>query len=129
MEYSLNGEVHTLSCDSYGTPPTQVIWEKDGKVIQFNDSAYRNYHFSQTLTNRTASAYSNVLTITASIEDVVGDYACTVVNSLGRSDKVTRSVRCKCTLVLAKLLIVLEALKKMYVKFGESQLYYHHYKG
>ena len=35
--------------------------------------------------NRTTSAYNNTLTINATIEDVIGEYSCTVSNDLGSS--------------------------------------------
>ena len=95
IEYGVDGGVHTLSCDSYITPPTEIIWEKDGGQIYFNDTTFADYSSTQTLVNRTISAYSNVLSISASIEDVIGEYSCTVINSLGSSETVSISIEGK----------------------------------
>jgi hypothetical protein len=80
---------------SYGTPPTQVVWERDGERIYFNDTTY---HSNQVLLNRTTSTYNNTLTINATIEDVIGEYSCSVMNSIGSSETLTTTIagnRCK----------------------------------
>ena len=82
--------IHTLSCISYNSPPTNVIWERDEKRIYFNNTSYQS---SQMLMNRITSAYNNTLTINATIEDVMGEYSCTVTNSLGSSAKLNRAVK------------------------------------
>ena len=86
IEYTFMDNIHTLSCVSYNSPPTNVIWERDGKRIYFNDTSYQS---SQILMNRTTSAYNNTLTINATIEDVIGEYSCTVSNDLGSSYETT----------------------------------------
>ena len=92
--YTLTDDsVHTLSSVSYGSPPTEVIWERDGERIYFNDTYDVFYHSNQVLLNRTTSAYNNTLTINATIEDVIGEYSCTIVNSAGRSDTLTRAIK------------------------------------
>lgn len=93
IEYSLTDGIHTLSCASYNTPPTQVIWEKDGERIHSNDTSHGTYTPNQVLLNRTTSAYNNTLTINATIEDVIGEYSCTVLNSVGSSDELTKAVK------------------------------------
>ena len=93
MDYQLTDSSHTLSCVSSGSPPTHVIWERDGEKIYFNDSSYDSYHSNQVLLDRVTSTYNNTLTINATIEDVVGEYSCTVVNSIGSSETITRAVR------------------------------------
>ncbi len=81
-----------LSCSSSKSPPTQVIWEKDGDRIDLQeDSAI--YTLTQTLVDRPTSAYNNTLTINATIEDVIGEYSCTIVNSIGRSETLTEEIR------------------------------------
>ena len=82
IEYTFMDNTHTLSCVSYNSPPTNVVWERDGERIYFNDTSYQS---SQMLMNRTTSAYNNTLTINATIEDVIGEYSCTVSNDLGSS--------------------------------------------
>lgn len=51
-------------------------------MITLNDTFYQ---FDQKLVDQTTAAYSNSLTMNATFEELVGDYACTVVNSLGSS--------------------------------------------
>ena len=62
------------------------------------------YQFSQALVNRTTSTYNNILTINATIEDVVGEYSCTATNSLGSSNKLTKAVKGKVVSVMLKKL-------------------------
>ena len=81
IEYTFMDNIHTLSCVSYNSPPTKVIWERDEKRIIYNNT----YQSSQMLMNRITSAYNNTLTINATPEDVIGEYACTVSNDLGSS--------------------------------------------
>ena len=91
LEYTLtDNSLHKLTCDSYNTPPTQVVWEKDGEVIPSNSTFYQ---FSQKLVNRTTAAYRNTLTMNATFEEVVGEYACTVVNSIGSSKRQTKTIK------------------------------------
>ena len=92
MDFILTEGIHTLSCVSYGSPPTEVIWERDGERIYFNDTSSDVYHPNQMLLNRTTSAYNNTLTINATIEDVIGEYSCTILNSVGRSDRISKRV-------------------------------------
>ena len=93
MLFSLTESPFTFTCVSSLSPPTEVIWEVDGERIYFNDS-FSDYHFTQTLVNRTTSTYNNTLSVNrTTIEDVVGNYSCTVVNSLGRSKTLTKAVR------------------------------------
>ena len=93
VDYTSSDGLHTISCVTHGSPPTKVTWEKDGEEIYMNDTFYQ---FSQALVNRTTSTYNNILTINATIEDVVGEYSCTATNSLGSSDKLTEVVKGKC---------------------------------
>ena len=93
IEHVVTNKVHTLSCVSYDSPPTEVIWERDGERIYFNDTSSDVYHPNQVLLNRTTSAYNNTLTINATIEDVEGNYSCTVLNSVGQSDRLFKTVQ------------------------------------
>ena len=52
---------------------------KDGDII---DESSTDYTLTQTVTNRAASTYSNVLTISMGAS-VVGTYICIVSNELG----------------------------------------------
>ena len=53
---------------------------KDGVII---DESSNDYIVTQTVTNRTTSTYSNVLTIINMGASVVGTYICNVTNALG----------------------------------------------
>ena len=64
------------------------MWERDGERIYQNDT---NYQFSQILVERTSSTYNNTLTINGTIEDVVGEYSCTVSNTLGSSNELEKT--------------------------------------
>ena len=83
---------YIFTCVSSLSPPTEVIWEVDGERIYFNDS-YSDYDFTQTLVNCTTSTYYNTLSINGTIDDVIGEYSCTVVNSLGSSNTLTKTIK------------------------------------
>ena len=53
---------------------------KDGQPLTIDGSS--QYSFSQTITNRSTSTYSNVLSISKAVESVAGIYTCTVTNDL-----------------------------------------------
>ena len=90
MSRTLTADLLTLYCYTRYTPPTEVFWEKDGERIPNNSSIYK---FRQYMFNRYGSRYINALSVTASVEDAIGEYSCTVVNSLGQSSKYRRTVR------------------------------------
>ena len=108
LDYVLTEDLHTLICVSHGSPPTQVMWERDGERIYQNDT---NYQLSQILVECTSSTYNNTLTINGTIEDVVGEYSCTVSNTLGSSNELIKTVK-------GTLLIVLYVctLKELYLQ-------------
>ena len=54
---------------------------KDGQTLTIDGSSL--FSFSQTITNRATSTYSNVLTINETVQKVAGTYTCTVSNDLG----------------------------------------------
>ena len=54
---------------------------KDGRLLTTDGSFH--YTLSQTITNRTSSTYSNVLTVSESAPGVAGRYICNVSNDLG----------------------------------------------
>ena len=74
-----------LTCESQHSPPTEVIWGKDGQLIDLNDNV-SDYKMTQVLVNRVTSTYKSTLTKDGVLDDVVGEYSCTVVNSLGTSN-------------------------------------------
>ena len=66
LKESLLSSPSTISCLSCDSPPTDVIWEKDGERIYSNSSSI--YQLTQTLVNRKTSTYNNTLTINGTIE-------------------------------------------------------------
>ena len=86
VEFTLGGEVaFVLSCSSKNSPPTEVLWRKNGKLLSLSDTL-SGYKMSQVLVDRVTSAYISTLTMDGVLDDVVGEYSCTVVNSLGTSN-------------------------------------------
>ena len=71
----------SVRCISTGSPATVVSWMKDGVII--NESS-TDYTLTQTITNRAASTYNNIVTVNVGAPGgVAGTYICTVTNDLG----------------------------------------------
>ena len=71
-----------MTCVSTVSPVTNVSWMKDGQPRTTDGSSY--YALTQTVTDRTTSTYSNVLTVSEGAPGgVAGTYTCTVTNELG----------------------------------------------
>lgn len=68
-----------LTCTSTGGPPTTVTWRKNGVLV--NDSLYQQ---SQIVLNTTTATYENIL-YSDRIEDLVGSFTCSVINSRGNN--------------------------------------------
>ena len=82
----------TLTCVSTGSPPTRVVWMKDGLNLT-TDHSSPHYSLSQTVTDRAASNYSNVLTVKQSAPGgVAGTYTCTVSNELNSDSRTEMAV-------------------------------------
>ena len=71
--------IFTIKCTSTGSPATTVTWTKDDTPLANSETV----HMSQILTDATAGAYDNLLSIDASPTAVTGLYSCAVENSLG----------------------------------------------
>ena len=82
-------ESRTLTCVSTVSPATTVSWMKDGQPLTTDGSSY--YTLTQTVTDRTNSTYSNVLTASNGT-GVAGNYTCTVTNDLGSASGVVVAV-------------------------------------
>ena len=78
----------TLTCTSTDSPATNVTWTKDGDTLTVD---WTTYSMTQTVTDRSASTYENVLTLPAT-GDISGTYVCQVENALGDSTTVTADV-------------------------------------
>ena len=85
-----------LTCTSTDSPATTVTWTKDGDTLTMDGDTLTvngtTYSMTQTVTDRSASTYENVLTISSDSTSIVGDYTCTVSNALG-SDSMDFTVR------------------------------------
>ena len=81
-------EFRTLTCVSTGSPATTVSWMRDGQSLIIDDSTY---HLTQTITDRSSSTYSNVLTV-SDPSGVAGTYNCTVTNDLGSDSREVEAV-------------------------------------
>ncbi len=89
IKFTVGGDVaFVLSCYSQNSPPTHVIWKKDGKQLSLSNST--DYKMSQNLLDRVNSSYLSTLSMDGVLDDVVGEYSCTVTNTLGTSN--TRNV-------------------------------------
>ena len=84
-DLTYNESGHTLTCVSTVSPATTVSWMKDGQPLTPDGSSY--YTLTQTVTDRTTSTYSNVLTVSEGTA-VAGNYICTVTNDLGSDSKI-----------------------------------------
>ena len=74
-----NETTNTLTCVSTGSPATTVSWEKDGVPLSIDGSTYQ---LTQTVTDRTTSTYSNVLTVSETVP-IAGSYICSISNEIG----------------------------------------------
>ena len=71
----------SVRCISTGSPATVVSWMKDGVII---DESSTDYTLTQTITNRAASTYNNIVTVNVGAPGgVAGTYNCTVTNDIG----------------------------------------------
>ena len=81
IQGTLGALVSTLTCTSTGSPATTVSWLRDGLPLTVDGSTFQ---MTQTVINRGAATYENVLTISDELANVVDHtYTCTVTNVLG----------------------------------------------
>ena len=76
---SSNSSELMLNCTSTGSPATSVTWSKDGVVL--SDSV--EYKI---LRDGSTATYNNLLSTEAGIDELLGTYACSVLNSGGQSN-------------------------------------------
>ena len=81
-ELTFNATTRTLTCISTGGPATNVTWRMGVSELTVDGSTYQ---FMQTLTDRTTSTYTNVLTIASSdLTPILGSiFTCEVENTRG----------------------------------------------
>ena len=93
LDFSLGEDTPlSLFCFSLNSPPTKIVWEKDNMTLSL-DSSSGKYTTSKMLVNRTTSAYVSTLTVDGVLEDVVAEYSCTVVNSIGTSNTFSITIK------------------------------------
>ena len=92
-ELTFNPTTRSLTCISMDGPATNVTWRMGGSELTVDGSTY---HFMQTLTNRTTSTYTNVLTIVSSgLTTILGsNFTCEVENTRGMAT-MTITLPCK----------------------------------
>jgi hypothetical protein len=98
LEYGVNEHgLYMIKCTTSGTPPTRITWRRNGVGIDRNDGTYKQ---TQSLINRTKTEYHNVLMVDGSFEDAIGSYSCTVDNSHGTSEIVSRTIKCNTAIII-----------------------------
>ena len=65
----------TLTCNTTGSPPTDVTWSKDGVQIDIASNRSK-YAQAQVLVNRITARYRNTLVINDVGDDLIGRYSC-----------------------------------------------------
>ena len=75
----------TIICSTYYSPPTNVIWKRDGVRVPLDGD---RYEMIQTVTDRSSSYYDSVL----HIRDAIGlagnhTYTCSISNYVGSTYK------------------------------------------
>lgn len=63
-----------INCMSTGLPPTQAVWSRGSQILNDSEVYQKDSH----LINRATSTYSNILTINQNIQDVSGNFACSI---------------------------------------------------
>ena len=95
LDFTFEGNTpFSLLCYSHNSPPTNVMWEKDNETISL-DSSSSGYKMTQVVVDRGMSAYVSTLTMDGVLENVVGEYSCTIANSIGTSDTISATIERK----------------------------------
>ena len=93
IDLRVKGSIHTLVCNSTGSPATNVLWTFNDEPISTSLNNLLHISESKVVVDRQKSTYSSILNINGSFEDIVGQYSCQVRNKLGISDKVTKAIK------------------------------------
>lgn len=81
--FSIYEDHLSIRCISTYSPPTQVVWKKYGEKLNVEEDD--QYHMRRSIWNRYWSVYYTSLYVFGSIEDIIGNYSCTMINLLGSS--------------------------------------------
>ena len=91
VKYGLNSEGnYAVTCTTSGSPPTSVTWTRNGVPVSKDENVYKTI---QILVDRNETIYENLLVISGSFEDVIGEYSCTVENSLETSGPINKTIK------------------------------------
>ncbi len=85
IEQYLN-DTFTLVCKTTNSPPTNVLWTKDGVPMNMTGTAHK---LTQIVIDRSRSTYKNYLEVEDSIDKLPGEYSCAVNNIFGNSSEAT----------------------------------------
>ena len=81
-KFSLKNSSSSLTCWSYQSPPTEVVWERNGVALNLDGSIYKD---SKIIYSRRYSRYMIILHINGPLDNAEGTFACIVSNQLGKS--------------------------------------------
>ena len=82
--YNFQQSVLEVNCTSTGSVASNVIWMKDGEIMDIDGARILSV---QKVTDRIASTYNNILTFYDEPVVTAGNYCCNVSNSLGSSSQ------------------------------------------
>ena len=93
IDLQVKGSLHTLVCNSTGSPATSVLWTFNDEPISTSLDNSLHISESKVVVDRQKSTYSSLLSIIGNFEDIVGLYSCQVRNPLGTSNRVTKAIK------------------------------------
>lgn len=88
---SSNDSVFSLNCVSMDSPATTVMWTKGGEDVSSDSATY------QIMRDGLTATYDSILEIQADVDDLIGTYTCSVLNSAGRSNEESLDIKGKST--------------------------------
>lgn len=80
---SLERDGATLTCNTTGSPPTVIMWTKNGQQLPRNRNGYR---MQEVLVDGRTATFANTLSIDLPPDDLVGTYSCSVLNAISMSN-------------------------------------------
>lgn len=100
-------EVGTITCRTQYSPPTNVIWRRDGVRVNVDGDRYK---MTQTVTDRGNSRYDNILLIRNAVH-LAGShtYTCFISNSVGSTSnniRTTMTGKISCDIMYCMLLSI-----------------------
>ena len=93
----------SLICMSSGSPPTEVSWAKNGLTLTANET----YETIQVLKDAQLAVYDNILIVYSKPEEVLGNYTCSIDNSVSTVAEQTIAIEGTKRLLLLLLIIIM----------------------